>query len=236
MQGDHLILVMCRLRPKPSWLPKKELTMPVSVPSALRFRSPLALVALALLTASAAHAQTVTVTFEDLAQPGSGYRSVGSVYTSQGYVFTDSGSGGFLAAQTGNSVSYAGSTGLSGARGGVRTLRRSDGGAFTLSSLDLSLFARSDPNQSVTYTGTKTDQSTVMQTVVVDAFGFETYPLNGFSDLSQVTFGSVPSGRYQFDNAVLSAAPVPEASTTVSLGLLLVLGSLVVATKRKKIV
>ena len=227
-------LAMCRLCPELPWLPKKELTMPVSVPTALRLHSPLALAALVLLTASAAHAQTVTVTFEDLAQPGSGYTSVGPSYTSQGYVFTDSGPGGFLAAQTGNSISYAGSTGLSGAPGGVRTLRRSDGGAFTLSSLDLSLFARSDPNLSVTYTGTKTDQSTVMQTVVVDAFGFETYPLNGFSGLTQVTFGSAASARYQFDNVVLSAAPVPEASTTVSLGLLLGLGGLVIAAKRRK--
>lgn len=204
------------------------------VPTALRSCRPLACVALVFLTASAARPQNALVTFEDLARPGSGYTSVGPTFASQGYVFTDSGSGGFVAAQTGNTVSYAGSTGLSGAPGGIRTLRRSDGGAFTLTSIDLSLFTKNGPDFPVTYTGTRADQSTVTQAVVVDMFGFEAYALSGFSDLTRVDFGSGPSGRYQFDNVVLSAAPVPEASTTAGLGLLLALGGLVAAAKRKK--
>lgn len=208
----------------------------MSVPTALRSCSPLAAVASLLLAASAACAQTVTVTFEDLARPGTGYTSVGPVYTSQGYVFTDSGFGGFVAAQTG-SASFAGSTGLSGAPGGVRTLRRSDGGVFALSSIDLSLFTNGDPDVPVTYMGTRADQSTVTQSVDVDEFGFEAYPLTGFTDLTQVTFGSVPAGRYQFDNVVLSAAPaaVPEPSTTTTLGLAaLAVGGLMAAARRKK--
>lgn len=85
-----------------------------------------------------------------------------------------------------------------------------------------------------TFTGTRADGPTVTETAT--SAGFQPFSLSSLTNVTSVSFVGT-SGAAQFDNVKLTpSAPVPEASTTASLGLMLCLclGGLAVAAKRKK--
>lgn len=125
-------------------------------------------------------------------------------------------------------------------------LTQDNGQAFSLNTIDLGpAFGNSQGSHyegPIQFTGTRADGTTVNATEIInDPNGqFQTFDFAGFTDLMFLTFGGdyssdTQSGSIpQFDNVVLTPAAVPEASTTVSFGLLLVLGGLLLHARKRK--
>ena len=205
-------------------------------------------VAALLLTAAPAHAggspKTVTINFNNFTKQATadgGFYNVGTTYTTQGFTF---GTNNELQAFAGSGNLGDGETSLGSGYPSV-TLTLAHGQAFSLNAIDLGPFAgnlegtfNDGPE---TFTGIKADGTTVTDTVTTNNPNghFQTFTFTNLTDLKSLSFGSTYSnggyGVSQFDNLVLTTpAPVPEASSVVSLGLLLLgLGGVAVAKRRK---
>ncbi|MGI4790807.1 MAG: hypothetical protein ACRYFS_18405 [Janthinobacterium lividum] len=184
------------------------------------------------LAARPAAAQ-VTLNFDNFtasADSGGGYVAVSSPYSTQGFTLTSLN----LSAFNGSDIFGDGETSLASASNDPTTLTQDHGFGFDFNAIDL---GPPDGNLSSTtfdgpvlFTGTRTDGTTVSETVNTTTGQFQAFAFTGFTDLQSLTF--VGSGTSTtptlFDNIKLTsdAAPVPEASTTVSFGLLLALGGL----------
>ncbi len=211
-----------------------------------------ALSALCLVAAGPAQAQT-TINFDSLtagALASGGLEIVGPTYSSQGFTLTPKtatiGGKNQFDALAGSDPTYGdGETSLY--TDGSTTLTKDGGGTFTFSGIDLGLvpiFAGRKATAQVIFTGTKADSTivTVTDTLSITS-GYQTFTnFAGFTNLTSLVFAPTAAGSNnppEFDNIKLDQpAPVPEASTTASFGLLLALGmgGLVIAVKRKKAV
>ncbi len=141
------------------------------------------------------------------------------------------------------------------------TLTQNDGKTFNFTGIDLGIVSEFDvPEPPFTaysvatttrFTGTKADGSLVVTTKTLSLAFDPNVPapalyqaftgFTGFTNLTSLSFAPVdPSvtnfGPPNYDNVMLNTSPVPEASTTVSFGLLLALGmgGMIFAAKRKK--
>lgn len=180
--------------------------------------------ALVLLAGEAGSA--VIVDFEGLLESGTGARLVPTPYQEAGFTFTALGAG-FESWRTG-APGYAGSPSLQNRVPDDTTVLTADGGGFfNLLSIDLSeVFAGSGQSVSVTFTGTKSDTSTVVDTFVLDGtHGFENFSFTGFTDLASVSWVQTVD-YHQFDNVVLTPEPATAA--------LLVLGLVGLAAGRRR--
>jgi hypothetical protein len=128
------------------------------------------------------------IDFEDLATPSGGYANVADGYTSQGYQFTSSYSGGF-AVWAADSGYYAGSTALFNNYGGeTTTLSKVGGGAFDLNAMDLANVYRSSDVQSIIFTGTFADASTVTESVTLtDGANLNQFAFSNFTGVVSVS-------------------------------------------------
>ncbi len=222
--------------------------------SSSRSSSPasLGLAALGLLSlglaAAPAQAQTpTTINFDNFtAQANGGGVQVASPYSTQGFTFTSV--NGFFAI-AGTSSQGDGETSLYTGNNPT-TLTQTNGGAFSFNAIDLGPVSGNSAGTRfagpVTFTGSRADGSTMTAIQTITNAQFQKFSFTGFTGLQSLTFagsynpntgvGSLPL----FDNVVVTSdapvpvAPVPEASTTVSLGLLLALGGLAAVARKKK--
>lgn len=194
-----------------------------------------------LYGATVAHAQSVTIDFENLAQPGDSSAYIANGYGIDGYVFTSNTDPIFADQAFGTwgsgNIGFNGSTALFNTfvyglgDGATTTLARADGAAFALESIDLGqLFADSGSDTPVVFVGTKSDGSSVTASFTLPAaLAPATYSFQGaFIDLVSVRWEQLPQ-YHQFDNLVLVTAAVPEPSRlwllALGCGLLLRLSS-----------
>jgi hypothetical protein len=195
---------------------------------------------LALPILATAPANAAVMTFESLALNDNAIHSVGSTYTESGFTLSYSGQIGLLYYGTQRS-GYQGSTALFpySVNNSIR-LTKVDGGAFDFASIDLTDFAGGSNTQNTTFnfTGTRADNSTVNQSVIVDALsGFQTFNFSGFNNLARVEWQSTSGGAStpQFDNITLGAptttTSVPEPFTIIGT----VIGGTAAIGMRKKL-
>ena len=180
-----------------------------------------------------------TINFDNLVASDSA-ATVASPYTQQGFTF--SAPSGFIATGADNS-NGDGETSLY-SRASTR-LTQSNGQAFDFNAIDLGpLLGNIEGNLNggpVLFTGTLVGGKTVTDTKTITSGTYQTFAFTGFTGLQSLTFGPASSSTTAplFDNVVVTGtpaavAPVPEASTVVSLGLMLALGGLAFAAKRRK--
>jgi len=178
----------------------------------------------------------VTIDFQSLAAPGTSWEFPTSPYTEDGFQL-DAVNSNFASAQTGNVGWYAGSTSLfNNSPGGLTTLTKIGGGGFDLNSIELSEVSTEYPGSvTVTFTGTKLDNSLVNQSFILDeVFGFQTFAFSAsFLGVKQVDWAQSPQ-YHQFDNVVLNAdaAAVPEPLSLLVWGVA-ILGAVPIARRFK---
>ena len=185
----------------------------------------------ALLAAGGAHAQTTTIGFDALEQPG----ILGSLfpsYSEGGYDFNSSFLG-LLSSAHQSSLAYAGSAGLSATLLSTTTLSRTDGAAFSLSSISLADFVSLPGSYDVTFVGHQVGGGTVTQTFTLGGgHTFADYTFTGFSNLLSATWREGALHTFQVDNIAATVSAVPEPATY---GMLLGgLGMLAFLGRRKK--
>lgn len=171
-------------------------------------------------------AGTITIDFESLATEGGGFSELNSPFADQGFTLTAV--GGFRATQSQSGQFFADSTGLLSNGASPVELARADGELFDLVSIDFSEWQRTTAarDRSVTLTGT-TPSGIITDSFDLDGeFGFQTFSLTGFTDLSSVRWTHNAPEFVQFDNIVLSGTAVggvtatnPEPSSLALLGL-----------------
>lgn len=195
------------------------------------------------LAAAPAQAQT-TINFDNLtaqANIDGGLSSFGPVYSTpfaQGFTFTTDST---FAAIAGDSTGGDGETSLYANNSSFTTLTQDNGQTFSFNAIDLGPFLGNTFGTALAgptlFTGTRANGTTVTSTATTTTAGFQTFSFTGFTGLKSLTFApALGSGTAsQFDNVVVTpdAAPVPEASTTISLGLLLALGGVAVVARKR---
>lgn len=160
------------------------------------------------------------ITFDSLASADDNF-AVGSSYTEGGFVLDDittTSSFGFATWGT-SSPFYVGSTALINDNDdGLTRLTQVGGGLFNLTSIDLAVMypgITDDGETTVTFTGYRSDNSTVEQMFFINDGLAQTSYLNGFTDLTSVVWTN--GAMYnQFDNisvsgSVPAAVPLPGA-------------------------
>jgi hypothetical protein len=172
-----------------------------------------------LLAGAPSPAAATTITFESLANSGNGSYGFSGPYIEAGFQFA---SPSFGVWRTGG-YGYPGSTALFDAvYTGMTTLTQVGGGAFSIASIDLMAFEPNTRAQTLTFTGTRPDNSTVTQTFNVPASGGTVtenlflFTDPGFLDVVSVTFAPQNGPFYQFDNVTVFSE-VPESGGTILL-------------------
>lgn len=191
--------------------------------------------ALAVVMAVAAHAETLTIDFEDLSQTGTSANYVASGYESLGYSFTSNidpifADQAFGSWNTGD-VSFNGSTALfnnfdpSATQGSITTLRRVDGTLFALEAIDLGPW-RADTliDTPVLFEGIKANGTIVTARFTVPpALTPATYTFQStFSNLASVRWENQPP-LHQFDNLVVTGVPEPANGLLMLVGIVTLL-------------
>jgi len=192
----------------------------------LKILSKLVVSAGILLTLSALGkpAQADTITFDAPPSPGAVQLS-SAVF--QGFTFSTPGSfnhvasGTFSAQVSNNATSFL----VLAAGAGQGALMANGGSAFSLTSFDADTFVHLQGATTITALGTFADGTTISQTFITDAIGdgpgpladFQTFAVNGFTDIVSVQFTS-SNFTFALDNVNVTTAPVPEPATLVLLG------------------
>ena len=170
------------------------------------------------------NAMAVTIDFQSLATQGDNEINP-QLYTEDGFTITAT---SLFAVGTSSGV-YRGSPAL---RNGTNTnaadtiLASDSGSSFNLTSIDL---AEVNPGTAtVTFTGYFQAGGSIVESFMLDGnfssdSGFETFAFTGFSNLSRVEWNNADP-FHQFDNIVVSSAPVPAAVWLFASGLLGLIG------------
>jgi hypothetical protein len=164
--------------------------------------------ALSLIHATPAHA--INIDFQSLEQVNNGDNSIGSVtYMEKGFTLDALAPNIYGFAVWGTlSANYQGSTALiNGTIDGITRLTQVGNGAFNLASIDLTAVLAGE-SDTIVFTGTKTDLSTVIQSFTTDNLStLETFTFSSdFTNLTQVTW-SQDYPYNQFDNVNVTAVP-----------------------------
>ncbi|WP_295621353.1 PEP-CTERM sorting domain-containing protein [Chamaesiphon sp. GL140_3_metabinner_50] len=164
----------------------------------------------------------MAINFESLAQNSNSVNNAGSTYTESGFTVSSSTQLLYYGTQSRN---YQGSTALFPfSTANPISLTKVGGGAFDLSSIDLTDFTSGVGQTIINFTGTRADNSTVAQSLTVDALpGFQTFNFSGFTNLVNVKWQNsvaVGTSAPQFDNINVSATvpgatAVPEPFTII---------------------
>ena len=175
--------------------------------------------------AGAPSAFATIITFDALGSTGTGANNVADGYTEAGYQFNSLGFGGFpdaFAVWQSGSTRYAGSPALFNNDPGDTTEMTKVGGAsFSLISIDLSsLYLDSPSNDSVTFIGTKADNSTVTNTFsLTTPNSMKTFNFSGMTNI--VALDWMQGFPYhQFDNINIGTVPEPASFAVLGLGML----------------
>jgi hypothetical protein len=171
----------------------------------------------------AVQASAATLSFESLASADDN-TSVGRTYVEQGFKLDDitmTSAYGFATWGSSN-MFFSGSTALMNNNdAGITRLTQVGGGAFNLASVDLTVMypgLTGDGNVAVTFTGTKLDNSTVMQSFNVNDGAPQTFTFTGFTNLASVSWADNAT-YHQFDNINVAAVPEPETYAMFLAGL-----------------
>ncbi|MBG1265380.1 PEP-CTERM sorting domain-containing protein [Nostoc sp. WHI] len=180
-----------------------------------------------------AHALTV-IDFQSLAQPGDGLSNQGFSYTEDGYTLTNIDQNEFVTFNTGESR-YLGSTALiNNTVNGTTILTKNDGAIFDLISIDLGELNEPFNSSTVTFVGTKADNSTISNIFSLDGVkGLQTFNFTDFTNLVSTTWLQV-APFHQFDNIVVSdntTKSVPEPASLIGI---LGLGAFGITSVRKR--
>jgi hypothetical protein len=188
-----------------------------------------------LAFACAIPASAAVITFDDLAgtnMAGSSYvytytAFYGTTATVDGFTFQNGSNSGYIIGpdHTGFNASsyqpYNGNDYYMGYAG--FTMKAANQAAFSVNSLDLANW--STGAYSVTLVGTRTDGSTISQTMSstilnnTSANDFQNVVLNGFSNLASLQFNTTTAYNIALDNVVVNAVPEPGALAMIGLGL-----------------
>lgn len=170
---------------------------------------------------SAQASQAVVLDFESLASSGTSFVNVADGYEEDGFKFLSLQMPGNFDAfgvwQTGSQV-YPGSTALFNQyQDAVTQLAKIGGGAFDATSINLACLNLSPLPNTVTFVGTRADNSTVTNVITMgNPSVMTTYAFSGMSNIVKLEWAQTPPFN-QFDNIVIN--PVPEPATLYVLGL-----------------
>ena len=180
---------------------------------------------------SAQASQAILLDFNTLTASGSSLVNVADGYTEDGFKFLNltipNAADSFGVWQTG-STAFAGSAALFNQwQDAVTQLTQINGGAFDVASIQLASLNLSPLPNTVTFKGTRADNSTVTQAItMVNPSVLTTYAFSGMNNLIKLEWGqSIPF--HQFDN--ISVNPVPEPATLAVLSL----GALALVRRRR---
>ncbi len=186
---------------------------------------------LAFLFAAQA-SQAVVLDFNSLSAGGTSLVNVADGYTEDGFRFLNlqipNAFDSFGVWQTGSGA-YAGSPALFNQYQDAMTqLTQIGGGAFDATSIQLASLNLSPLPNTVTFTGTRANNSTVTQAITLsNPTVLLTYNLTGMTNIVKLEWAqSVPF--HQFDN--INVNPVPEPATIAVLGI----GALALIRRRRK--
>jgi MYXO-CTERM domain-containing protein len=187
--------------------------------------SKLASVALSFgLLLAAQASQAVVLDFESLATGGTSLNNVADGYAEDGFKFLNltipNAADSFGVWQTGSGA-HPGSTALFNQwQDAITQLTQIGGVAFNASSIQLASLNLSPLPNTVTFVGTRADNSTVTQAItMVNPSVLSTYSFVGMNNLVKLEWSqAVPF--HQFDNINVSSVPEPASLAVVGLGVL----------------
>ncbi|MCK7501416.1 MAG: PEP-CTERM sorting domain-containing protein [Comamonadaceae bacterium] len=170
---------------------------------------------------AAALAAPAVIDFESLAHADDAVAEAGWVYEEDGWRLTNAGAFPFATLGTA-ADGFAGSTALINDNDdGLTTLARIDGGTFSLLAIGLAeMFAPTDLDVSVLFTGQRADGDRVSQRFTLDGLaGAERFAFGaGFGELLSVSWTNA-AAYHQFDDIVVAAVPEPGSAALGALGL-----------------
>ena len=161
------------------------------------------------------------IDFDSLEQAGGGFQYM-STYNEDGFNLSAS---QFGSAQQNNTDWYLGSASLfNDFANGITTLTKIGGGTFNFNSIDLAPVSKTyGSGATISFTGNVQGGGTVNASYTLDdSFSFQTFVLNGFNNLTSVTWSQVYQ-YHQFDNLVLDqSTQIPEPGSLALLGVALI--------------
>lgn len=182
---------------------------------------PLAAILSFVFVVAAQAARAEILDFESLASSGTGLVNVADGYQEDGFKFLSVQMPGNFDAfgvwQTGSQV-YPGSTALFNQyQDAVTQLSLVSGGAFDAASINLACMNLSPLPNTVTFVGTRADNSTVTNVITMgNPSVMTTYAFTGMSNIVKLEWAQTPPYN-QFDNIIVN--PVPEPATLCVLGI-----------------
>jgi hypothetical protein len=175
-------------------------------------------VAITAVAGGTAHATIVD--FENLINNGAGFTHFGPTVNSGGFDFTSVTQVGSdaIAAWTATSPSYTGSTAIFANYFTDSLDMTAAGGAeFSVTSIDMADVFLNPSGDTITFTGTLPDLSTVQEQVVLtNGSTLDTYALTMMNGIIRMNINDSLSNDVQLDN--INATAVPEPATLAVLG------------------
>jgi hypothetical protein len=175
----------------------------------------------ALAQAYAPSSSAAVLDFETLGHAGDWTADAGFVYLEKGFQLDNLTANFPFATWGSNSSFFTGSTALMNDNdAGLTRLTQAGNGAFALYSIDLAAMypSATEDGVDVTFTGIRTDSSTVTQTFHVLDGAPQTFSFGSFTNLAAVSWTN-DAMYHQFDNINVAAVPEPSSYALFLVGL-----------------